>query len=64
MTSVAYPKDQLRLPQWFVDLPFDVIEMEQVLLDSKIDNMLEVLNWDLGKDTDINSTFGDLFSFE
>jgi hypothetical protein len=64
MTSVAYPKDQLRLPQWFVDLPFDVVEMEQVLLDSKIDNMLEVLKWDLGKDTDINSTFGDLFSFE
>jgi hypothetical protein len=64
MTSVAYPKDQLRLPQWFVELPFDVVEMEQVLLDSKIDNMLEVLKWDLGKDTDINSTFGDLFSFE
>lgn len=64
MTSVAYPKDQLRLPQWFVELPFDVAEMEQVLLDSKIDNMLEVLKWDLGKDTDINSTFGDLFSFE
>ena len=64
MTSVAYPKDQLRLPQWFVDLPFDVVEMEQVLLDSKIDNMLEVLKWDISKNTDINSTFGDLFSFE
>jgi DNA polymerase elongation subunit (family B) len=62
-TSIAYPTDQLRLPQWFIDLPFDVVEMERVLLDSKIDNMLEVLKWDIAKNTDINSTFGDLFSF-
>jgi hypothetical protein len=63
LTSIAYPTDQLRLPQWFLDLPFDVTEMERVLLDSKIDNMLEVLKWDIPKNTDINSTFGDLFSF-
>jgi hypothetical protein len=63
LTSIAYPTDQLRLPQWFLDLPFDVTEMERVLLDSKIDNMLEVLKWDIPKNTDINSTFSDLFSF-
>jgi hypothetical protein len=64
LTSVAYPTDQLRLPQWFLDLPFDVAEMERVLLDEKIDNMIGILNWDLRKNTDINSTFADLFSFE
>jgi hypothetical protein len=63
LTSVAYPTDQLRLPQWFLDLPFDVAEMERVLLDEKIDNMIGILNWDLRKNTDINSTFSDLFSF-
>jgi hypothetical protein len=63
MTSVAYPTDELRLPKWFLELPFDVAEMERVLLDEKIENMLEVLNWDLKKETDINSTFSDLFSF-
>ena len=63
LTSVAYPTDELRLPKWFLDLPFDNIEMERVLLDSKIDNMLEVLKWDIPKNTDINSTFTDLFSF-
>jgi hypothetical protein len=64
LTSIAYPTDQLRLPQWFIDLPFDNAEMERVLLDEKLDNMLEVLKWDLRRNTDINSTFGDLFSFE
>jgi DNA polymerase elongation subunit (family B) len=63
MTSVAYPKDELRLPKWFLDLPFDDAEMERVLFDEKVENMLAVLNWDLRKNTDINSTFGDLFSF-
>jgi len=63
MTSVAYPTDELRLPKWFLELPFDVAEMERVLLDEKIENMLEVLKWDLKKETDINSTFTDLFSF-
>jgi DNA polymerase elongation subunit (family B) len=63
LTSVAYPTDELRLPKWFLELPFDIIEMERVLLDSKIDNMLEVLKWDIPKNTDINSTFTDLFSF-
>jgi hypothetical protein len=64
ITSIAYPVDQLRLPQWFIELPFDELEMERVLLDEKVENMLSVLNWDLRENTDVNSTFDDLFSFE
>ena len=62
-TSIAYPTDELRLPQWFLDLPFDDKDMERKLVDEKIENLLGVLNWDLRLDTDTNSTFNDLFSF-
>jgi DNA polymerase elongation subunit (family B) len=63
MTSVAYPTDELRLPQWFTELPFDDAEMERVLVDEKIDNLLGVLDWDMRKATDINTTVNDLFVF-
>jgi DNA polymerase elongation subunit (family B) len=62
-TSVAYPTDELRLPQWFCELPFDDAAMEQTLVDEKIDNLLGVLNWDIRSNTDVKSTFDDLFSF-
>ena len=63
MTSIAYPTDELRLPQWFCELPFDDSEMERTLVDEKIENLLGVLGWDLRHNTDTNSTFDDLFSF-
>lgn len=62
-TSVAYPTDELRLPQWFLDLPFDDLDMERKLVDEKIDNLLGVLDWDLRSNTNTNSTFDDMFSF-
>ena len=62
-TSIAYPTDELRLPQWFCELPFDDEAMEQTLVDEKIDNLLGVLNWKLRDSTDTKSTFDDLFSF-
>lgn len=62
-TSIAYPVDELRLPQWFCELPFDDAEMEKTLVDEKIDNLLGVLEWDIRSNTDTNSTFDDLFSF-
>ena len=62
-TSVAYPVDQLRLPKWFTELPFDDNAMEATLVDKKIENLLGVLNWDLKANTDTNSTFDDLFTF-
>ncbi len=62
-TSVAYPTDELRLPEWFKELPFDDQAMEATLVDKKIENLLGVLNWDLKSNTDTNSTFDELFSF-
>jgi DNA polymerase elongation subunit (family B) len=62
-TSVAYPTDELRLPKWFTDLPFDALDMERKLVDEKIDNLLGVLNWKIRQDTNTNSTVGDLFDF-
>ena len=62
-TSIAYPTDELRLPQWFTELPFDDEEMEKTLVDEKIDNLLGVLDWDIRDSTDVKSTFDDLFSF-
>lgn len=62
-TSIAYPTDELRLPKWFIELPFDDKEMEKTLVDEKIDNLLGVLNWEIRSQTDVNSTFDDLFSF-
>jgi DNA polymerase elongation subunit (family B) len=62
-TSVAYPTDELRLPEWFKELPFDDNAMESTLVDEKIDNLLGVLEWEIRENTDIRSTFDDLFSF-
>jgi DNA polymerase elongation subunit (family B) len=62
-TSIAYPTDELRLPQWFIELPFDDSEMEKTLVDEKIENLLGVLEWNLRYDTNTNSTFDNLFSF-
>ena len=62
-TSIAYPTDQLRLPEWFQEMPFDNNLMESTLVDEKISNLLGVLKWDLRANTDTNSTFDELFSF-
>ena len=61
-TSIAYPTDELRLPTWFKELPFDDDAMEQSLVDEKIENLLGVLNWKLRENTDISTTFDELFS--
>jgi len=62
-TSIAYPTDELRLPEWFKELPFDDNEMEKTLVDEKIDNLLGVLNWDIRINTNTKSTFDSLFTF-
>jgi DNA polymerase elongation subunit (family B) len=62
-TSIAYPTDELRIPAWFKELPFDDVDMERKLVDEKIDNLLGVLGWDIRQDTIVNSTVGDLFDF-
>jgi DNA polymerase elongation subunit (family B) len=62
-TSVAYPVDEMRLPKWFQELPFDHAEMEATIINNKLDNLIGVLEWDLESTTQ-NNTFGSLFSFE
>jgi DNA polymerase elongation subunit (family B) len=59
-TSVAYPVDELRLPQWFKDLPFNHDEMESTIIDNKLDNLIGVLNWDI-RSTETKNTFNSLF---
>ena len=41
LTSVAYPVDELNLPKWFKELPFDDESMESVLIDKKIPKEVE-----------------------
>jgi len=63
-TSIGYPTDELHLPQWFRELPFDDAEMESTVVDQKIDNLLGVLGWDLESSTNTKNTFQSLFTFE
>jgi DNA polymerase elongation subunit (family B) len=46
-SSIAYPTDEMHIPEWFKDLPFDTEAMEQAVLDKKIGNVLGAMNWDL-----------------
>ena len=61
-TSVAYPVDELRLPQWFKDLPFDEALMENTIIDEKLENLIGVLEWDISS-TRNDTTFNKLFDF-
>ena len=62
-TSVAYPTDELRIPEWFKDLPFDSDAMEEVIIDNKLDNLIGVLNYDL-ESTKQKTTFNNLFEWD
>ena len=61
-TSIAYPTDELRIPDWFQELPFDHDAMEQTILDGKLDNLIGVLGWDV-QSTETSNTFNKLFEF-
>jgi DNA polymerase elongation subunit (family B) len=63
-TSIGYPTDEMHLPQWFKDLPFDDGLMEATVVDQKVDNLLGVLDWDLASATNTENTFTSLFDFE
>jgi len=63
-TSIGYPTDELHLPQWFKELPFDDTAMEETVIDQKIENLLHVLDWDLAEETSTKNTFSSLFEFE
>jgi DNA polymerase elongation subunit (family B) len=61
-TSVAYPTDELRMPDWFKELPFDDAAMAETIIDNKLDNLIGVLNYPL-EDTKRHNTFSSLFDF-
>ena len=61
-TSVAYPTDVMRLPEWFKELPFDDAAMAETIIDNKLDNLIGVLNYPL-EDTKRHNTFTSLFDF-
>jgi DNA polymerase elongation subunit (family B) len=61
-TSIAYPVDEMRIPDWFKEMPFDAEAMESTILDQKIDNLIGVLNWDV-QSTETTNTFNKLFQF-
>ena len=60
-TSIAYPTDELRIPEWFKELPFADAEMEATLINKKLDNLIGVLEWDLGN-SEADNTFDKLFA--
>jgi DNA polymerase elongation subunit (family B) len=62
-TSIAYPVDELRLPEWFKDLPFDDATMENTVIDEKLKNLIGVLEWDISQTRNDNN-FNSLFDFE
>jgi len=61
-TSVAYPTDELNLPQWFKDLPFDEAAMEETVLDKKVSNVIGPMGFDLSKTTQ-SETLSAFFEF-
>jgi DNA polymerase elongation subunit (family B) len=61
INSIAYPIDEMNLPDWFKQLPFDHAAMEETIIDSKIDNLLGVLKWDLSQSKD-QGLINELFS--
>ena len=60
-TSIGYPTDELHLPQWFKDLPFDHDGMEGTIVDQKMSNLLGVLNWDLQSTAGVQNSFSQMF---
>ena len=61
-TSVAYPTDELNLPKWFKELPFDDDAMEEVVVDKKIENVLGPMGFDLAR-TKQSETLNAFFEF-
>jgi DNA polymerase elongation subunit (family B) len=63
-SSVGYPTDETHIPAWFKELPFDDASMETGIVDQKVENLLGVLGWKIAENTQIATTFDNLFTFE
>jgi DNA polymerase elongation subunit (family B) len=62
MQTIAYPIDEVHLPDWFLELPFDEDAMMAKILDKKLKNLLGVLKWDIVTKPQMNAQFADSFS--
>jgi len=61
ITSIAYPIDEMRLPEWFTkEMPFDDAAMESTIIDNKVENLIGVLDWDI-RASEQKNTFESLF---
>jgi DNA polymerase elongation subunit (family B) len=61
ITSIAYPIDEMRLPEWFKEMPFDHGAMEETIINNKVENLIGVLDWDI-RASDQTNTFESLFA--
>ena len=60
--NVAYPTDELQIPDWFKLLPFDEEAMELSVLDKKVHNVLGAMGWDLTRIND-SEALDEFFDF-
>lgn len=63
LTSIAYPVDEVHLPEWFLRLPFDSDDMMASIVDKKVENLLGVLKWDLSRTNKEHAHLETLFDF-
>jgi DNA polymerase elongation subunit (family B) len=63
LTSIAYPVDEVHLPDWFLSLPFDSEDMMAGIVDKKVENLLGVLKWDLSRTDKEHAHLETLFDF-
>lgn len=63
LTSIAYPVDEVHLPNWFLELPFDGDDMMAGIVDKKVTNLLGVLKWDLTRTNKEHAHLETLFDF-
>lgn len=62
-STMAYPLElENKLPSWYKELPFDSNEMENILIDKKLNNMFGCLDWDL-ENTKIDTSIDDFFDW-
>jgi len=63
LTSIAYPVDEVHLPEWFLSLPFDSDDMMAGIVDQKVENLVGVLKWDLSRTNKEHAHLESLFDF-
>jgi DNA polymerase elongation subunit (family B) len=63
LTSIAYPVDEVHLPEWFLNLPFDSEGMQSGIVDQKVKNLVGCLNWDLSRTQKTHAHLETLFDF-